>query len=910
MSLRPGRSSRSLLAFALSAALFAMPAPGGAPPLDGSFTYQGRLMEAGEPANGSFDFQFSLWQDASAGTQTGSTIAVDGLAVTDGLVQANLDFGVGFTSSRRWLEVAVRPAGSPDPYTTLAPRRELVATPQATFAVDAADAANAALLDGIDSLGFATAAHAHSSIQTSSGNSSVVLSDIGRYLVGGTNNAATAANAGAIGGANNAAGGSNSATVGGDSLTASGVNAVAIGGFENAATGQHSIALGGADNGANGDYSLAGGRGSVVSGDGTFAWADSTNASFNSTIDNAFLIRAANGVGINTTTPGAKLHVAGTAGADGIMFPDGTLQTTAFTGGMAGNSLDAADGSPTEAVYVDNDGRVGIGTLAPSAGLHVASSSSGDASMPELLATLIDGAGGFDGLNGPRSMLVSGNRLYVASSADNAMSILDISDPAAPVQLGSVVDGVGGFTRLAGANSVAVSGNTAFVAATTDNALTIIDVANPAAPLLLAELVDGAGGFNRLAGALFVAVSGTTAIVAAGTPDHALTLIDVSNPAAPTLLAELVDGQGGFNRLQGANVVRISGTTAYASAQNDDALTLIDISNPASPALLAEIVDGVGGFARLDGCNHVFVDGTIAYATASIDDALTIVDVSNPASPALLATVVNGSGAVDNMSGPLAVAAADGVAYVAAATSDAVTILDVSNPSSPFLLGELVDGVDGLDRLQGARHVAVSGSNVFVAAFTDDAITVLRRGSLSAFFEDGVSIGGSLSVAEGATVQGGLGVGGPAPAAGLDVEGGDLELSGNYLLLSNNGDAFDGLGVRRGVNPFAGLNVGGPVLWGEGGGALGSNDQVDGEAIALRWLDSGNVGIGLANPTAKLHVGGTAGSDGIRFPDGTLQTTAFTGGGVATPTRSTASTRWASRPPRTRTAPSRTAHPA
>jgi hypothetical protein len=37
---------------------------------------------------------------------------------------------------------------------------------------------------------------------------------------------------------------------------------------------------------------------------------------------------------------------------------------------------------------------------------------------------------------------------------------------------------------------------------------------------------------------------------------------------------------------------------------------------------------------------------------------------------------------------------------------------------------------------------------------------------------------------------------------------------------------------------------------------------------------AGNVGIGTTNPTAKLHVGGTAGTDGIRFPDGTLQTTA------------------------------------
>ena len=36
-------------------------------------------------------------------------------------------------------------------------------------------------------------------------------------------------------------------------------------------------------------------------------------------------------VGAGTTSPGAKLHIAGTPGVDGLMFPDGTLQTTKAT---------------------------------------------------------------------------------------------------------------------------------------------------------------------------------------------------------------------------------------------------------------------------------------------------------------------------------------------------------------------------------------------------------------------------------------------------------------------------------------------------------------------------------------------------------------------------------------------------
>lgn len=40
--------------------------------------------------------------------------------------------------------------------------------------------------------------------------------------------------------------------------------------------------------------------------------------------------------------------------------------------GIDGNSLNAADGIPLDAVFVDNSGRVGVGTLAPTHSLHIA----------------------------------------------------------------------------------------------------------------------------------------------------------------------------------------------------------------------------------------------------------------------------------------------------------------------------------------------------------------------------------------------------------------------------------------------------------------------------------------------------------------------------------------------------------
>ena len=51
--------------------------------------------------------------------------------------------------------------------------------------------------------------------------------------------------------------------------------------------------------------------------------------------------------------------------------------TALRTVGVDGHSLDAADGAPTDALFVDNAGRVGIGTTSPDNTLHVHKGSSG-----------------------------------------------------------------------------------------------------------------------------------------------------------------------------------------------------------------------------------------------------------------------------------------------------------------------------------------------------------------------------------------------------------------------------------------------------------------------------------------------------------------------------------------------------
>jgi hypothetical protein len=104
-----------------------------AAPMGTAFTYQGRFTDGSSPANGSFDFQFSLFDAATAGSQVGSTVTRTALSVSDGYFTTTLDFGSGaFTGNARWLQIAVRPAGQGS-YTTLTPRHELTPTPYSLY---------------------------------------------------------------------------------------------------------------------------------------------------------------------------------------------------------------------------------------------------------------------------------------------------------------------------------------------------------------------------------------------------------------------------------------------------------------------------------------------------------------------------------------------------------------------------------------------------------------------------------------------------------------------------------------------------------------------------------------------------------------------------------------------------------
>jgi hypothetical protein len=260
------------------------------------FTYQGQLKNASGLVNGVCDFQFSLWDDASAGAQVGSTQSIAGVNVSAGLFTVQLNgagqFGASaFNGLGRWVQVAVKCASDPA-YATLSPRQPLTPAPYALALPGLRTEQNLTspnVIGGVD--GNAVTSGAVGASLGGGGASSFFQSITDDYGTVG-------------GGRGNTAGNSGGAT--NDAIAAT------VGGGEgNTATGSYATIPGGLSNSA-GSFSMAAGRRAKAINTGSFVWADSTNADFTSTADNQFAIRAANGMVIANDAGGSKVVPIGT----------------------------------------------------------------------------------------------------------------------------------------------------------------------------------------------------------------------------------------------------------------------------------------------------------------------------------------------------------------------------------------------------------------------------------------------------------------------------------------------------------------------------------------------------------------------------------------------------------------------
>ncbi len=261
------------------------------------------------------------------------------------------------------------------------------------------------------------------------------------------------------------------------------------------------------------------------------------------------------------------------------------------------------------------------------------------------------------GSAGFEDVFIQGNYAYCAA-VYSGLSVFDIGDPASPVQVGACeTPGV--------ATSVFVHGTWAYLGAD-DAGLQVIDIGNPHAPVLVGsdETPDRARG---------IYVSGNHAYLAA---EQGIYIYDISTPSAPVQTA-LYDALGATGE-----DVFVKENYAYAATgrfsrdAENKRLVILDIENPAAPTLETEAGTKLTGSYR-----GIHVHGD--YAFLSTSSGLEVFNVSDTSEPTRVAEVAAAS---DEDQG-YGVYITGNYAYLAKG-EDGLQVFDISIPTSPAWVGQ------------------------------------------------------------------------------------------------------------------------------------------------------------------------------------------------------------------------------
>jgi hypothetical protein len=220
-----------------------------------AFTYQGRLDNGTNPANGNYDLTFSLYSAQSGGSQTGPSLTNLDVSVSNGLFLVTEDFGAVYDGASYWLQIGVRTNGASS-FTALTSRQALTPAP---YAVYAESSGSSALITDPGSQNFFAGQLAGNQSVTGTHNTGVGYGALSANTGGDYNTAIGDSSllVNTTGSGNTADGvfalwknttGANNTTMGADAMAynTSGVNNTSIGegALENNTTGSNNVALG------------------------------------------------------------------------------------------------------------------------------------------------------------------------------------------------------------------------------------------------------------------------------------------------------------------------------------------------------------------------------------------------------------------------------------------------------------------------------------------------------------------------------------------------------------------------------------------------------------------------------------------------------------------------------------------
>ncbi|MCU0286570.1 MAG: Ig-like domain-containing protein [Acidobacteria bacterium] len=213
-----------------------------------------------------------------------------------------------------------------------------------------------------------------------------------------------------------------------------------------------------------------------------------------------------------------------------------------------------------------------------------------------------------------RGLLVKGKYAYVGYSSKE-LQIINVTNPTAPFLSGTYQHSRSWYPAAID------SDDTHAYVADYQNGLSIIDISNPSNPKAVKN-------YDISRGPIDIFVKGSYAYMAVLL--SGLKVIDISNPSSPTIV-------GSINITHNLAAVFVKGNYAYVASADytgtggpdrTGRLYVIDVTNPAAPTL-------VGNIALPDAASDVSINGNYAYVACG-PGGLQIIDISKPAAPDLV----------------------------------------------------------------------------------------------------------------------------------------------------------------------------------------------------------------------------------------------------------------------------------
>ena len=245
--------------------------------------------------------------------------------------------------------------------------------------------------------------------------------------------------------------------------------------------------------------------------------------------------------------------------------------------GADGIAVFESDGGTYAAVVAHNDDGVQILNVTDPSNV-VAAGSINSTGAPEL--------------DGPRDIAIfaSGGRTYaaVASSDSNGVQILNVTDPSNVVAAGSINST--GAPKLDGSQNIAVfvSGSSTYaaVAAYRDNAVQILNITDPSDITAAGSITDADAPRLQVPRGIAVFVSGSSTYAAVAAHNgNAVQVLNVTDPSSITAAGRIGDNKA---RVLGgawgiATFTSGGGTYAAVTADTDDGVQIIRLAGDAPP---------------------------------------------------------------------------------------------------------------------------------------------------------------------------------------------------------------------------------------------------------------------------------------------------------------------------------------